>query len=112
MPAVLSFMKVVFIFCMYVHIKWHTPEDVGNTEDAERLVGAGSGLGGSYAGYDGAVTLHPDETSAFHQHPVLTADRLTLKTHCRQRERDRGEIYRCVMCGCMFVCVYHYLQFR
>lgn len=59
----------------------HTPEDVGNAEDAERLGDARSGPGGSDAGDDSTVTLHPDVTSTFHQHPVLTADRLVLQTH-------------------------------
>lgn len=52
----------------------HTPEDVGNAEDAERLGDARSGPGGSDAGDDSTVTLHPDVTSTFHQHPVLTTD--------------------------------------
>ena len=73
----------------HTHTHTHTPEDIGNTEDAERLVSARPGLGGPDAGYDGTVTLHPDVTSTFDQHPVLTADRLSLQTHCRQRERER-----------------------
>lgn len=65
----------------------HTPEDVSDTEDAERLAGVGSGSGSGRldARDDGAVTLHPDVASAPHQHPVPTADRLTLQTHCRIR---------------------------
>lgn len=62
------------------HTHTHTPEDIGNTEDTERLVGAGHGLGlgGSDGGYDRTVCLHPNVTSTSHQHPVLTADRLIL----------------------------------
>lgn len=51
-----------------------TPENIGHTEDTERLVATGPGFGRSDAGYDSTVTLHPDVTSASHQHPVLTAD--------------------------------------
>jgi len=65
----------------------NTPEDIGHAEDAEWLVGVRSGLGRSAAGDDGAVSLHPNVTSTSHQHPVLTADRLTLKTHCRERKK-------------------------
>lgn len=61
----------------------HTPEDIGDTEDAERLMGPGPGFRGSDAGDDSAVTLHPDVTSTSHQHPVLPTDRLALQTHCR-----------------------------
>ena len=52
----------------------HTPEDIGNTEDAERLVRAVPGPGRSDTGDDSTVTLHPNVTAASHQHPVLTAD--------------------------------------
>lgn len=52
----------------------HTPEDVGDREDDWLLVPATFELGGPDVGDDGAVTLHPDVTSTFHQHPVLTTD--------------------------------------
>lgn len=61
----------------------HTPEDIGNAEDAERLVSPGPGFRGSDAGDDSAMTLHPDVTSTSHQHPVPPTDGLALETHCR-----------------------------
>lgn len=70
----------------------NTPEDVGHAEDAERLVAAGPGPGGPDAGDDSAVSLHPDVTSVLHQHPVLTADRLALKAHCRDTHRCQAAL--------------------
>lgn len=61
----------------------HTPEDIGNAEDAERLVTRRPGFRGSDAGDDGTVTLHPDVTATSHQHPVLPTDGLAFQTHCR-----------------------------
>lgn len=71
----MSFINVVStLVASRLKLYTYTPEDIGNTEDAERLMATGPGFGWSDAGYDGTVTLHPDVTSTFHKHPVLTTD--------------------------------------
>lgn len=68
------------------------PEDVGNAEDAEQLLGSRPGSGVFDAGDDGAVSLRPDVTSPFHQDPIVAADRQTLQTHCGGIESSYGGI--------------------